>query len=144
MARFWLAKPLVRVAIPTFGPDVSPRFCCAQEILVVECEGGRELSRERLVVGGACNPERLQLLQVRGVSLLLCGGFDRRFLGHAQRAGVHVQWGLSGGIEELIGALLAGRFESGSRECWCRGQRGLGGGAQRGASGAFRGGRGRE
>ncbi len=129
----------MRVAIPTFGPEVSPRFCCAQEILVVECEGGRELSRERLVVGGACNPERLQLLQVRGVTLLLCGGFDRRFLGHAQRAGVHVQWGLCGGIEALVGELLAGRFEAGSRDCWCRGQRGATGCALRGASGAVRG-----
>jgi len=112
----------MRVAIPTFGVEVSPRFCCAREALIVEVVGGRETARATVALGETCNPDRLHLLQGRGVSLLVCGGFNRRFLPEAEHAGIHVIWGVMGPVEEAVLELTAGHFTPPHRNpgCWCR------------------------
>ena len=78
----------MHAAIATFGNEVSPRFCCAREALLVEVVDGREVDRSTLVLGESCNPDRLRILEGRGVTVLLCGGFDRRYLPEAERAGI--------------------------------------------------------
>ncbi|MBI5549327.1 MAG: NifB/NifX family molybdenum-iron cluster-binding protein [Deltaproteobacteria bacterium] len=125
MARFWLCGPVVRAAIPTFGDEVSPRFCCAREVLIVDVEKGRETGRTSLALGEPCNPDRLRLLESRGVHLLICGGFNRRFLADAEQVGIHVFWGVVGTVEDAVRDLAAGRFTAPRHNpgCWCH-QRG--------------------
>ena len=111
----------MRVAIPTFGVQASPRFCCAREALIVDVEDRRETARATVALGETCNPDRLHFLEGRGVSLLLCGGFDRQFLPEAERAGIHVFWGLMGPVEDVVQKLAAGHFTPPHRNpgCWC-------------------------
>jgi predicted Fe-Mo cluster-binding NifX family protein len=109
----------VRVAIPTFGSEVSPRFCFAAEVVVVEVAGAREVARATLVLGDTGYPDRLRLLASRGVTLLVCGGFDRAFLGEAERAAIHVIWGVTGPVEDAVRAIVAGE-PSHPPSCWCR------------------------
>jgi predicted Fe-Mo cluster-binding NifX family protein len=114
----------VRVAIPTFEGDVAPRFCFAREALVVDLEAGLETRRLSLPLPEGGYPDRLRVLQDNGVGLLVCDGFNRAFLAEAERAGVHVVWGISGSIESAVRTLIASKLASCRRhlDCWCRGR----------------------
>ena len=114
----------MRAAIAMFGREVSPRFCCAREALIVDVEDGRETSRSTIALGETCNPDRLRLLQAMGVHILVCGGFNRRFMPEAERAGIHVFWGVNGSVDDAVRSLAAGQFEPPHHNpgCWCHEQ----------------------
>ena len=114
----------VRVAMPIFEGEVAPRFCFAPEVLVVDMEAGLEAWRLRLPLPEGGYPDRLRVLHDNGVFLLVCDGFNRACLGEAERAGVHVVWGISGSIESAVRTLVARRLVSCRRhpDCWCRGR----------------------
>ncbi len=114
----------MRVAVPTFATEVSPRFCFAREVLIVDLDGGTPGARTTLVLGETCNPDRLRALGERGVTLLACGGFNREFLAEAQAAGVHVVWGLTGSVDCVLELAAGGELATAEahRECWCRGE----------------------
>ena len=90
------------VAVPLFGPDVAPRFCFADQILVVELVDSREVARQQVEATGLPWPDRLRLLNRHGVELLLCSGFNRQLLPVARGFGINVVWGLCGDVEELL------------------------------------------
>lgn len=112
----------MRVAIPAFQDEVSPRFCFAPEVIVLEMEAGREVGQSRLVLRDLACPDRLRMLAGLGVSLLVCGGFDSAYLPDAERAGVHVVWGVTGSIADALRDVLAGKLGSARDHpnCWCR------------------------
>ncbi len=87
------------VAIPTFRGVVAPRFCFADVVLLARV-GCREVSE--LSLRGLPWPERLQALSREHVTLLLCGGFNRRLLPFAESVGIEVIWGLSGDVAPLV------------------------------------------
>ncbi len=111
----------MRVAIPVFGEEISPRFCFAEEVLLVDVEGRREIGRKVLRLGQSCNPDRLRLLENRGVGVLVCGGFDRDFLPTAQGLGLHVVWGVTGTVDAAVRDVVSGKLTgvSAHRNCWC-------------------------
>jgi len=92
-----------RLAIPLFGEEVAPRFCFADEVLIAEVVDDAVVSTQRLEMDGVAWPERLGQLAASGVSLLLCGGFNRRFRPAADSRGIRVVWGLEGRADRLIG-----------------------------------------
>ena len=117
----------MRVAIPTFGDEVSPRFCFARDVLLVDIQNGRETQRTHLTLDDGSYPDRLRVLESRGVSLLVCGGFDRTFLPEAERAGVHIVWGVCGTIDLVLAQMIAAKPPfNGKRNpnCWCHRRRG--------------------
>ncbi len=101
----------MRVAIPLFGADVSPRFCFAREMIVIERQGRDEVSRERVMLGEVSWPERFSVLTKHRVDVLLCGGFPRDFLPLAAAAGIHVIVGLAGTLEQVAKAFFEGTVE---------------------------------
>jgi len=113
---------MMRVALPLFGEDISPRFCFAREMIVIERHGQQEVSRRRVQLNDASWPERFSVLEEHRIDVLLCGGFPRRYLPYASRAGVRVIVGLAGRVEQVAEAFFAGRIED-----WivgpCHGQR---------------------
>jgi hypothetical protein len=94
----------MRIAVALFGEEVSPRWCVARQALVATVRDGTITERERLDLGDCSNVVRLARLHARGVSVLLCGGFDRRHLPLAQRLGVRVIWKVSGSAEDALRA----------------------------------------
>lgn len=96
----------MRIAIALFGQEVSPRWCVASEALLATVRDGAVSDREVLALGDCSNGTRLGRLHTRGVSVLVCGGFDRRFIPLAQRLGVRVIWGVSGSAEEALRAFV--------------------------------------
>jgi predicted Fe-Mo cluster-binding NifX family protein len=109
------------IGIALFGSEVSPRFCFADAILVVEADRGKERRRFIVSLGEAWLPGRVAELAAHGVRTLLCGAFNRAFLPTAERLGIRVITGVSGSAEEALTQLLHGRGPAGTK--MRRGQR---------------------
>lgn len=112
----------VRVAIPLFGAEVAPRFCFTTRMLIVDLDEGQVQQREVVEVHDLDWAERLNLLAHRRVQVLICGGFNRRFLSYALELGLEVIWGRVGPVDGLLSALVN------SKDLWqrsrrCRGKR---------------------
>lgn len=98
------------LAIALFGDEVSPRFCYAENILVVCLANGREQKRQVLSLGEPWLPRRLAQLSAMGVRTLLCGAFNRAFLPNAERLGIRVITGISGRAEDALASYLGRRL----------------------------------
>ena len=94
------------LAVPLHGEDVAPRFCSANQFLIAELNHGQVCSVRRLTLSEEAWSKRLERLSAAGVSVLLCGGFNRRFLPVAEGLGIRVISGLAGEAERLIDAFL--------------------------------------
>jgi predicted Fe-Mo cluster-binding NifX family protein len=126
-----------RVAIPLFENEIAPRFCFAQEILLVEIREKKETLRKFIPFqGDESFLSRLRILQGWKVRTLLCGGFNRKFLAQVEGAGIRVIWGLLGPAEQALEAYLTGAPLPFRPRCQGRGQvRGQGRGQRRGPRG---------
>lgn len=97
----------MRIAVALFGLEVSPRWCVAREALLVTVRDGVSSGREVLALGDCSNAVRLGRLHARAVNVLVCGGFDRRFMPLARRLGIRVVCGVSGSAEEALRTFAA-------------------------------------
>ena len=115
----------IRIAIPLFGDDVAPRFCFTPRMLIAELEENKIESRSMLDVEGLRWRDRLEALARDDVQVIVCGGFNRRFLPYAEALGLQVVWGQSGEANEVLEALLRGDVmpnKDGTGPCEGRGQ----------------------
>ena len=111
------------LGVPLHGDDVAPRFCSADEFMIAELDRG-EVRRVRLLtIPEVTWSQRLERLSAAGVSVLLCGGFNRSFRPLAEDLGIRVISGLAGEAERLIDAFLRDEIER-YRFLPCRGRRG--------------------
>lgn len=104
----------MRVAIPLWEGRVSPVFDEASRILLVDIEQGRERHRreEALV---AHNPfERAEFFPRLGVEVLVCGMISQTQRAALSSAGIRIIPHICGSMDEVIGAVLDGRIESGA------------------------------
>jgi len=108
MMRWSSVLPPKHVAIPLFDGEVAPRFCFARWIMLAELMDREVHHRELLDVGECGGRQRLLKLAQRSVTLLVCSGFNRRFLRLAEGLGIFVSWGHVGPVEPLIELLCAG------------------------------------
>jgi predicted Fe-Mo cluster-binding NifX family protein len=98
------------MAVPLHGDDVAPRFCSADHFMIAELDGGRARRVSRLTFPEVTWSRRLRL-STAGVSVLLCGGFNRCFLPLAEDLGIRVISGLAGEAKQLIDAFARGEIE---------------------------------
>ena len=110
------------LAVPLLGNDVAPRFCSADRFLIAELDGGRVHQIRRLTIPELNWSQCLERLSAAGVGVLLCGGFNHRFLPLAEGLGIRVISGLAGEAEQLIDAFARGEIEQ-YRFLPCRGRR---------------------
>ncbi len=102
----------MKIAIPTFGTRVSPRFDCAQAVLIVSVEDAESAGREELVASGWAPRQRINKLLELGVDMVICGGIDRWSAESLQSAGVTIHGWMAGEIEDVLAALLRGELDS--------------------------------
>jgi len=105
----------MRIALPTFQERISPRFDCANTLLVVEIADGAEVSRQEQMLGNMPSGHRVMHLRRLGVNVLLCGGLHRRLAHELAAAGIEVIGGLWGEAEAIIQAYLRGELTPISR-----------------------------
>ena len=99
-----------RLAVPLFGEDVAPRFCAAREVLLSDWTPGSLGQADsistpwRAGLAGEGWQDRLQSVRILGATVLLCGGFNRRYRPLAEQLGLRVESGLIGRAADLFRA----------------------------------------
>jgi predicted Fe-Mo cluster-binding NifX family protein len=101
----------MKIAVPLFGEEVSPRFGFSTQLLVanideagVQVEGIQELANMRPWQW----PDYLATL---GIEKLICGGMHPRFQVEMQRRGIEVIWGVIGPVADALEALRDGTLQ---------------------------------
>lgn len=102
----------MKTAIALFGDEVSPRFGCAREFLLVTHENGRSTDRTTVETAAVAPGRVPALLESLGVTEVICGGIHRRFLHDLRARGVQVVWGVIGPAEDALEARLADRIRT--------------------------------
>jgi len=100
----------MKVAVPLFGQEVSPRFGCSTQVLIAEVtESGVEVEgAQDLTVTPGQWPE---LFSNIGVSVVVCGGIHRRFQQELEQRRIRVIWGVIGPAADALYALQAGTLQ---------------------------------
>jgi predicted Fe-Mo cluster-binding NifX family protein len=102
----------MKVAVPVFGEEVSPRFGCSTHAVIaivdqdgVRVEGQQDLSQ-------APPWQWPELFASLGVTKVICGGVHPRFQQAMHALGIDVIWGVIGPAAEALVALQDGRLRS--------------------------------
>jgi predicted Fe-Mo cluster-binding NifX family protein len=105
-------KGNMRLAIPTFGSRISPRFDCAHKILLVDIKGGKLVGRKEIDVGldvsqwyPLSHVNRLYKLKT---DMVICGGICNRDYYGLSNDGIGVIPLVFGEVEEVLKAFLNG------------------------------------
>jgi predicted Fe-Mo cluster-binding NifX family protein len=103
----------MRIAIPTFGTRVSPRFDSAPSLLLISTDGGAIQNRTVESMQDVYGHQRISLLSEAGADVLLCGGIRRCDYFSILNAGIDVYAGLMGRVEDILDAFLNGALPKG-------------------------------
>jgi predicted Fe-Mo cluster-binding NifX family protein len=105
------------VAIPTFGPRVSPRFDYAPSLLLFNLEDGKVAGSQKFSLQAWDRLQRLQKLKDLGVQTLICGGIDGNSAQVLSDYRIRLIAWVAGEADEAIRCFLEGRLRSGIELC---------------------------
>jgi len=127
----------VKVAIPMFGDNVSPRSDCASEMMIVEIKDGKIVGSETVTTAGMNEIRTFRMLVAKGVKTIVGGvmpGFCCRM---AEAAGINIARIPSMPVSEIIEILKSGETLESFSRCGHQHRRGSGwGGKRRNLSGS--------
>jgi len=98
----------MNVGIAVWGERVSPLLDTCRELLIVDVEGGKEVSRRRAEFGEYLLPLRVRRLAELGLDVLICGAVSRVLLAMISCCGIRLIGWTSGDVEEVLRAFLSG------------------------------------
>jgi predicted Fe-Mo cluster-binding NifX family protein len=107
----------MKVAIPIFGPRVSPRFDYAPGLLLFNLEDGKLVGSEKFSLQTWDRLQRLQKLKELGVQALICGGIDGNSAKILSDYGIRVIAWVAGEADEAIRCFLQGKLRPGVELC---------------------------
>jgi predicted Fe-Mo cluster-binding NifX family protein len=107
----------MKVAIPIFGPRVSPRFDYAPGLLLFNLEDGKVVGSEKFSLQAWDRLQRLQNLQELGVQTLICGGIDGNSAQVLSDYGIRVIAWVAGEADEAMQFFLEGKLRPGVELC---------------------------
>ena len=107
----------MKVAIPIFGPRVSPRFDYAPALLLFNLEDNRVVESEKFSLQAWDRLQRLQKLRELGVKTLICGGIDGNSAQILSDYGIRVIAWVAGEADEAMRCFLQGKLRPGVELC---------------------------
>jgi len=99
-----------KIAIPAWQRQVSTVFDFAGKLLLIDMDGSKETSRTENVLPDEPIPQRAARLKNFGVDVLICGAISRPLALMISGSGIEVLPEISGRIDEVLNAYLAGRL----------------------------------
>jgi predicted Fe-Mo cluster-binding NifX family protein len=105
-------KAAMRLAIPLFGPRVSPRFDHAPRLLLLSLERGKVVSREEIPLGPLTPWQRVEKLKDLKVEVVICGGIDEASKGWLIDHRIQVIPLIAGEANRIVIDLIAGRLKA--------------------------------
>jgi predicted Fe-Mo cluster-binding NifX family protein len=114
----------MRVAIPTFGARISPRFDFAPSLLLLTLEGRQVKNRQEIALNPGDPWRRVEKLKELEVETLICGGIDCHSQQMLEENRIRLIPWVAGEAEEALQVFLNGNLRPGST-LWpgcCRGR----------------------
>jgi predicted Fe-Mo cluster-binding NifX family protein len=102
----------MKLAIPVSSGQVSTAFDFSRHLLLLDYEDGREVSRAQLALEEEIPMNRARRLESLGVKVLICGAISRALAERLVGSGIDVIPFVSGTVEEVLAAYLAGELDS--------------------------------
>lgn len=96
----------MKIGVPIWAGRVSPVFDTAETLLVVNVDGGRQVSRERVGLPKGPLHDRVNRLAASEIDVLLCGAISRPLYDMLVAAGIDVNPFLSGEVDALLESAL--------------------------------------
>ena len=123
----------MKVALPIFGPKISPRFDCATSFLIIQIKGRKVAGMVSFAVHEAGSFHRIKFLQNQQITVVLCGGIRRCDFRRLVEVGIEVYGGLLGPTDQIVEAYLRGELSADPpwERCGLRGGRKVGKGGRR-------------
>jgi predicted Fe-Mo cluster-binding NifX family protein len=103
----------VKIAIPHWQGRVSPVFDVAESLTLIDIEDGREVRREKVMLGSRDPFGRAKEVSALGISVLLCGALSHPFETALMGAGIQVVGFVCGDLEAVVDAFLRGQLADG-------------------------------
>ena len=105
----------MKIAVSIWGDRISPVMDTASKLLVIEIINQREVSRFEANLVKRDISQRCSFIKGLEIEVLICGAVSRHFSGMLQGSGIKVISGISGFVEDVLGAyshgnLLQSRF----------------------------------
>ena len=98
----------MKIAIPIWNDKISPVLDTALRLLIVELDGGREVSRVEIFLDEQDLSRKCLRIQRLGIDVLICGAISRTFSRTLMGSGVNIIPGISGPAEDVLQASLDG------------------------------------
>lgn len=96
----------MRIAVPIFNEQVSPRFDSAKELILFDADNGKVLDKRRLIsIELSCSEKIKKLIELQ-IDTLLCGGIDKKCEHSLESCGIKVNPWLHGDAETLLSEYL--------------------------------------
>jgi predicted Fe-Mo cluster-binding NifX family protein len=102
----------MKIAIPVFGNRVSPRFDCANTMLLVTIRRKEIIEKKEFEIAQLNIFERVKQLANLGITKVICGGIDIFSLRLLNSHGINVIPFISGEIENVIKLFINGQLVS--------------------------------
>lgn len=107
----------MKVAIPIFGPRVSPRFDFAPGLLLFTLEKGKVVERGEICLNPLNASQRVERLRELGIQALICGGIDGYSAQVLEASQIQVIAWVAGEAEEAMECYLRGELTPGLNIC---------------------------
>ncbi len=98
----------MKIAVPVFNSRISPRFDCAQEMLLVDIADGKIVAQWRISIDGLSSIEKNRMMLNLGVDTLICGGIDHHSMQWLKYHDLLVYAWLSGDVQDILTCFLTG------------------------------------
>jgi predicted Fe-Mo cluster-binding NifX family protein len=106
----------MKLAIPLFGPRVSPRFDYAPRLLVLSIKEGTVVSREEIPLNPLAVWQRVEKLKELGVKIVICGGIDESSKCWLVDHQIQIIPLVTGEVSRVIKDFLSGRLRTRAME----------------------------
>lgn len=103
----------MKVAIPIFGPRVSPRFDFAPALLILTLENGKIVERAELPLSTWNIWQRVEKMKELQVHTLICGGIDGNSERMLKSQQIEVIPWVAGEAEKALHFFLKGKLQPG-------------------------------
>lgn len=109
-----LMKEKITTAIPIWRGRVSPVMDTAEQLLIVEMNGGIEIGRRQVYLGMTDHTRRAAEICDLGIDVLLCGAVSRALEASLVASGIEMVSQLCGDIECVLKAFVDGKDDLGA------------------------------
>ena len=102
-----------KIAVCSSRNRVCPRFDLTHEMLIFEGERAHDEHSEKVDVSHFSPEKILNMLMEREVTVLICGGIQKRFQQMFRQNDIDVIWGVVGEVHDVMRAYAKGALHPG-------------------------------